>query len=139
MAAFDQPKEVAMPILFAFVLILAVIAAPALADPPQGIDHYLCYQVTAYDGPAGIPVKLKDQFGQMTAHAAKPDLLCNPVDKNGEGIERPEAHLLCYSLTDIEDAPGARKVVTETQFGKTTLTVNGLRTLCVPSSKQLVR
>jgi len=129
-----------MPILFAFVLmVVAVLAAPALADPPKDIDHYLCYRVTAYDGPAGIQVKLQDQFGQMVAHAAKPALLCNPVDKNGEGIQDPAAHLLCYSLTDVEDDPGERKVVTETQFGKTTLTVEGMRNLCLPASKQLAR
>ncbi|HKY94953.1 MAG TPA: hypothetical protein VJL84_06580, partial [Kiloniellales bacterium] len=64
----------------------AVWSVPASS---QEINHFLCYRVTAYDSPADIQVKLKDQFGQMVVHAAKPDLLCNPVDKNGEGVEDP--------------------------------------------------
>jgi len=115
-----------------------LVASPVSADP-KDIDHYLCYRVTAYDGPAGIPVKLEDQFGQMTLHAAKPAMLCNPVDKNGEGIKDREAHLLCYSLTDVEGQPGERRVATETQFGKTTLTLRGLETFCVPAAKELLR
>jgi hypothetical protein len=128
-----------MRICLALMLACALSAAWAAPTSAQEIDHFLCYQVTAYDGPAGIPVKLKDQFGQMVVHAAKPDLLCNPVDKNGEGIQDADAHLLCYSLTDIEGDPGQRKVVTETQFGKTTLTVKGVQRLCVPALKQLAK
>jgi len=116
-----------------------LLAAAAAEAGPEDIDHYLCYKVTAYDGPADIPVKLRDQFGEMQLHAAKPAMLCNPVDKNGEGIRDPEAHLLCYSVTEVEGAPGEQKVATETQFGKTTLTVKGLQTFCVPASKKLLK
>jgi hypothetical protein len=125
-----------LPTLVACGFFLA--ASPAVAGP-EDIDHYLCYRVTAYDGPADIPVKLRDQFGEMQLHAAKPTMLCNPVDKNGEGIHDREAHLLCYSVNEVEGAPGERKVETETQFGKTKLTLKGLATFCVPSSKKLLK
>ena len=119
------------------LVIVAFLASSAAQAQPEVIDHYLCHRVQAYDGPASIPVKLKDQFGRMAARAGKPQMLCNPVDKNENGIRTPDAHLLCYNLTNVEGAPSERKVLTETQFGKTTLTVRGLEILCVPASKEL--
>ena len=85
--------------------------------------------------------------------------LCNPVDKNGEGIRQREAHLVCYDLknkvSDDEDSDsrdddrdsgdddsgGGRKltVFTRDQFGLMKLRVHDNdRSLCVPSSKRLL-
>jgi hypothetical protein len=118
-------------------LVVALLAGSAQADGPQELDHFLCHRVTAYDGAADVPVKLKDQFGEVALHAGKPALVCNPVDKNGEGIKNAEGHLLCYSVNKVENAPGEKKVITETQFGKANLSVKGIEMFCLPASKQL--
>ena len=121
----------------ALSLVVALLAGSAQAEGPQEIDHFLCHRVTAYDEPEDVPVKLKDQFGTVAVHAAKPAMVCNPVSKNGEDIKNAEAHLLCYSVTQIQNAPGEKTVITETQFGKSNLKVKGIELFCLPASKQL--
>jgi hypothetical protein len=122
---------------FALSLLVALFAGPAQAEGPQDIDHFLCHRVTAYDGAADVPVKLKDQFGEVALHAAKPAMVCNPVSKNGEAIKNLEAHLLCYSVTQIRNAPSERTVITDTQFGKSNLKVQGIEIFCLPAAKTL--
>ena len=88
-------------------LLLASLVAvfglsPVHAQPPQLIDHYLIYYTlqlfTVHPG----QVQLNDQFG---AFYADPDFTLaafgNPVDKNGEGILDPRAHLTVYRFNPI--------------------------------------
>jgi hypothetical protein len=71
-------------------------------DPnSHDVDHYKCYRVKA-SGFALIPgVRATDQFEDRLYHLKKPRRLCNAVDKNGEGIKSPDAHLLCYQVKRV--------------------------------------
>jgi hypothetical protein len=64
--------------------------------------------------------------------------LCNPVDKDGEGIINSGAHLTCYRIRKVggdDDDDNDRDVSVENQFGPQLLEVESRRHLCVPSSK----
>jgi len=118
---------------------------PELASTP--VDHYKCYkvkidknaplqfeplQVTLFDPNFNADKKVFDVI--------KPKWLCNPVDKNGEGIMNPADHLMCYS---VEPAEGfmknkKRSVFTHNQFGPEQLDVKKEKELCVPSEKTLL-
>ncbi len=50
-------------------------------------------------------VEITDQFGTRSAVIARPFEICAPVDKNGEGIEDPEAHLTCYKQISRQRDP----------------------------------
>jgi hypothetical protein len=98
-------------------------------------DHFKCYRVR--EGSRRFhpgPVSLVDQFGAAANVAEEPERLCNPVDKEGEGISDPTAHLMCY---DLASQPGfePRAVVVRNQFGDQILTVIRPDSLCVPAEK----
>ena len=73
----------------------------------------------------------------------KPSLLCNPVDKNGEGILDPETHLTCYEVAPIERERRLRgvnqDVLVSNQFdAEQRFKVKRSATVCVPSLKEIV-
>jgi len=74
------------------------------------LDHFLCYQAkitvrTPRFGPVRR-VGLSDQFESGLFDVTKPLALCPPADKNGEGIDDPDAHLEAYQLKlSIVDPP----------------------------------
>ena len=115
--------------------------APAPPQPSAlGIDHFRCYKAK----PAkksfvveDIPVTLADQFETRNALVMKCLRYCTPVDKNGEGITDPNAHLTCYKLIrDPNDLvpPFARKDLNiDNQFGLDQVTARPLPHLCVPT------
>ena len=105
---------------------------PALTDP---LDHFKCYRVqgTRFRR-AEIPVET--QFGSVTVDIKRPLHLCAPVDKNGEGVRDPIAHLMCYRVC----GPAATvrpEVFTRNQIQSDAFLVYGVRELCVPASKTL--
>ena len=103
--------------------------------PKPTFEHFKCYDV---DGQFDDrEVTLEDQFEKKDTLVRKPLMLCNPVDKNGEGIQNRENHLVCYEITDVPGQPHFRKqrVATENQFGSGELEVKQPKILCVPSSK----
>ena len=65
-----------------------------------------------------------------------PKLICNPVDKNGEGILDPESHLVCY---EIELASGSvhqkESVFLNNQIGSEQVDADQETRLCVPAKK----
>lgn len=66
--------------------------------PP--LDHFLCYDAVL-DKKSKFKqrnVTLDDQFEERTFLVKKPERLCNPVDKNDEGIADPDTHLVAYTL-----------------------------------------
>lgn len=100
-------------------------------------DHYLCYGARQLGAPfAQREVTVEDRFGQALATVRKPQHVCNPADKNGEGIDDPTAHLMCYRAWE----PGLQRldVVVENQFGQQTLRVMRPHTLCTPAEKDAV-
>jgi hypothetical protein len=102
-------------------------------------NNFKCYRAKYQPGtdrlPFGTQVSLSDQFRSTTARILRPDQICNPVDKNGEGIEDPHAHLLCYKIIDRARRTRFLANVTD-QFGTEELqsSDNG-RLLCVPALK----
>jgi hypothetical protein len=98
-------------------------------------DHFKCYKLR--EGSSRFqpgPVNLVDQFGASASVAQEPERLCNPVDKEGEGISDPTAHLMCY---DLQQEPNfaKRDVVVRNQFGDQILTVVRPDSLCAPAEK----
>jgi hypothetical protein len=116
-------------------------------DASHGVDHYKCYgiKVTArtpkFEPVAGVA--LDDQFIADPGKALdlkKPEQLCTPVDKGGEGIKRPERHLLCYAAKTADGAPAhvrQRGVFVNNQFDPAQterLDTVSEELLCVPST-----
>ncbi len=100
------------------------------------VDHFRCYKVRR-SGFKRRVVTLEDQFLATTQKVQRPNTFCNPVDKNGEGIKDPAAHLICCKLRRVKEGSQRLDVTTEDQFGELDLRVKVGRaeTLCVPSTK----
>lgn len=124
---------------------LCVPSTKVHADSPDalgdhsalGINHYLCYRAdtTRFDS---FEVSLSDQFGDSSRRVVKPKTLCTTVDKNGEGVLKPEIQLACYDVGPPMGQHGPRPlnldILVSNQFDDTLpLTVKEPRTLCVPS------
>lgn len=111
--------------------------------PPTGLDHFKCYTTrqfgTKFDS---RQVLLTDQFNTERVNVIRPEAFCTPVDKNGEGINDPTAHLTCYEVRDIsgDEFPKFReqRVDVGDQFGTHSLRLNKTETLCLPSSKTVL-
>ena len=125
--------------------LLGSILDPSISDPtgvclsPLPTDHYKCYK-GKNTTPQFLPtmVALTDQFetGKQT-EVKKPFMFCNPVDKNGEGIEGVDNHLECYKIKDVTgQAKFAGATVTSVnQFGFEDLELKKAKLLCAPSEK----
>jgi hypothetical protein len=108
------------------------------------VDHFQCYKAKASKGaPKFVPVlnvEIEDQFGIMHVDVKKPTYLCNPVDKNGEGIHDSVTHLMCYQVKQVKTEPKFQKVLgvfVNNQFGPEQLDVKKPSELCVPALKTL--
>lgn len=100
------------------------------------LEHFNCYEATEANGASHFPDRtttLDDQFGRRAVRLSGPRLFCTPVDKNGEGIGDPTAHLTCYDVDD--DPTGPRTVVAENQFGLQVLVTAEGKVLCVPTTR----
>lgn len=115
------------------------VAIVVPVEPPKVKgEHYLCYRIDDFGGFRPVEVKLKDQFDGYVTAVVRPVSLCNPVDKNGEGIMDPKLHLVCYEIKPVRSP--RRTVVAYNQFGKEQkLTSPGPETLCVPSYKKILQ
>ena len=115
-----------------FFAILTLLSSQATA---QTIDHFKCYE--ANGDPVNVNVNLEDQFGvEPGVPVEEPKLFCNPVDKNGEGIGDPTAHLTGY---EIGDDHAERIVIVSNQFGAgQILQIEDPEILFVPSKKNAV-
>jgi uncharacterized membrane protein len=108
------------------------------------LDHFLCYGVRAgsrdFDP---IEVSLADQFQTSKRLLNKPQSLCNPVDKNGEGILDPATHLTCYEVKPLDGESrlqaSKQDVLVSNQFdAEQRFTVESPKSVCVPSRRELV-
>jgi hypothetical protein len=75
---------------------------------------------------------IERRAGAADADRDAPVSFCMPVDKNGEGILDPEAHLTCFGIARTFDAP---VVAVRNQFHDATLDLGSPEALCVPSLK----
>lgn len=111
------------------------------ADCGADIDHYKCYQAAVTKGtvkPIPTAVMVEDIFTTPPVLTAvrKQGTVCNPVDKNGEGIDAPNAHLTCYATKDDKSRKFVQQDIAITnQFGAQTVTVQKPYQLCVPGEQ----
>jgi hypothetical protein len=98
---------------------------------PQAADHYKCYTGT-FPRFAPREVTLVDQFVTERTRVTKPRFVCNPVDKNGEGINDRLNHLKCYT---IRGKRLARSATVTNQFRTGSVRTRKAEMLCVPSMK----
>jgi hypothetical protein len=113
---------------------------PLSATAEAFLDHFKCYKAKSRF--TRRMVTLADQFTTVSSRVLKLQLLCNPVDKNGEGLKQPDAHLACYKIKDTTRFT-AQDVMVEDQFGTFDIKARASRchkavVLCLPSQKFLV-
>ncbi len=68
----------------------------------------------------------------------RPELFCNPVNKNDEGISNATAHLTGYELDDDDEDFEPLDVLVTNQFGEQLLVLEEPELLLVPSTKDNV-
>ena len=114
------------------------------APQPPGLNHFTCYPVKVASGAYHPPaVMLKDEFASKPVSATVnpvPVELCLPTEKivgrHDFKIINAAAHLLCYPVTPTPIKP---TVWDQNQFGNETVKIIRTATLCLPSSKQVVK
>jgi len=81
-------------------LVFALIPArKEQLGPSPDLDHFKCYLASGSD-PNQV-VRLQDQFddpNEQVVTVREAATFCNPANKNGEGIQDPNAHLTCYVI-----------------------------------------
>jgi hypothetical protein len=109
---------------------------------PLNLDHFKCYKAKDLKNPqfGSTSVTVTDELESKSTVVMKPAMVCNPADKNGEGIRNPQGHLTCYA---IKDAKGQAKfagadVQVSNQLGTSQLRAKKAAAICVPSSKSLL-
>jgi hypothetical protein len=116
-------------------------------EPPYSsheVDHYKCYRARVTIGapkfPENVTVLATDQFrtAQGTFRLDKVRHLCNPVDKDGEGIKNPTGHFVCYTARGIPRSTRARGLYANNQFGPGRFDTQGEQELCIPSTKEVI-
>ncbi len=103
---------------------------------PEGLDHYVAFQVLDFSTPAKKAVKLRDQWGSYEATAYGPYFFAAPSRKwhAGEthGVKNAKAHLAIYRLTPKRVDKAA---ATRDQFGTRFVNASYTQFLAVPASK----
>jgi hypothetical protein len=124
------------PIDVGFPTELCVPTEKLISPGPVDIDHFKCYD--AFGDPVDIGVNLADQFQGFGTLVVEPFRLCNPADKNGEGIANPDDHLVCYLLQPPGGFLGI-PIPIQNQFfpAQSTIDVGDAFGLCVPSAKAI--
>jgi len=126
---------------------LLVPAAKSLAGPVDPLEstqvgHFACYKAKVSKGtpklPKGTQVSVADQFAEArTFDVKKPTRVCLAVDKNGEGIPRPDDALVCYKAKPAKGQPKHAKragVHVNHPFGPAQLDTVKEEELCLPSN-----
>ncbi len=102
------------------------------------VDHFKCYKVKVDTAlgprfPNDITTPVYDQFdstGTRVLEVKGPFELCDPVDKNGEGIKDPTRRLVCYKVKAVTEQ---RRAMVADQFGIDRLDIKKEKLLCVPA------
>lgn len=116
---------------------------PTATATPAGavVDHYKCYKAKKVAGSAVFVeriVTLDDEVESKVTRVVKTTEFCNAVDKDGQGIADPNAHLQCYH---IKDAPGQARfaqtnVTVDNDFGDAQpLVLKKAKRVCVPAGQ----
>jgi hypothetical protein len=73
-------------------------------------DHFKCYKVARPQAPDPGLVTLTDGFESRATRVLRLDSICNPVDKNGEGISDPMRRLACWKIKN-DTIPSPRRTI----------------------------
>jgi hypothetical protein len=118
-----QPRELCLP------------TEKRITPGIPSIDHFKCYE--AVGDSLDVAIDWADQFQGIGVTLREPFLHCNPADKNGEGIQNPNDHLVCY-LADPPGFPvGPTDVVNQFNQGGPIDLLEPFA-VCVPSQKTFV-
>jgi hypothetical protein len=123
----------------------SLISSPAPPNPASHrVDHYKCYKVRVTRGtpkfPDSVFVSATDQFTSpaRSFRLKKPKHLCTAVDKNGEGVENPQIHVLCYQAKGAPPRHEKRVgLFVNNQFGPEQLDTRKEAEFCIPSTTSL--
>jgi hypothetical protein len=142
-----RPHQLIVPLLLPVALVSVIglrflgsetqtpmsAVAWAQSSPSGALDHFQCYEVKpAFFSSA--PVTVKDRFGTLTLTLKYPHRLCNPANKNNEGIVDPTDHLAGYAAKTPKFIKQTNKPFVD-QFGTLTLDLVRPDVLLVPTSK----
>ncbi len=121
--------------------------APCTTEEDCGGATGVTASCVANEFPKGVQVFLADQFGAALVDVKKPLDLCNPADKNGEGIGDTATHLRAYQVKLAKTDPKQEKLEPvrglriQNQFhpllGPLTLDALTLDRLMLPAAKSL--
>lgn len=110
-------------------------------------DHFKCYKVKVMKGapkfPKGLQATVGDQLTDppKVFDLKKPTRLCTPVNKEGESIKNPDAHLLCFQAKPAKGQAKHQKklrIFVNNQFGPGQVDTVAEEELCLPSTKTLL-
>ena len=107
-------------------------------------NHFKCWKVSDLKNPKWEKIRdpgisLDDQFrDEADVDVIKPFLICNPADKNGEGIVDPSTHQCCYKIRGEGKGLDPKPEIEITdQFGTLQLKAKGKpMMLCQPCTKR---
>ncbi len=126
----DQPIDVG------FARELCVPTEKRIAPGPIDGDPYRSGEASG--APVDIGVTLVDQFQGFPTNVLEPFRLCNPVDKNGEGIVDPNTHLVCYTLQPEGGILGFQIPIRNQFFSLANVDLQQPFALCLPAQKQII-
>jgi hypothetical protein len=102
------------------------------------LEHFACYTAPTGRKFKQRSVTVTDQFGSRTAKVLRGTAVCNPARKAKEpAVVNKRDHLRCYQV-DRGPILGTT-VFLRNQFGPFQADVREPNTLCLPSTKQIVR
>lgn len=105
------------------------------------LDHYKCYQGKDLKNPKFVKqdgVATTDQLvTNELVDVKKLKFVCTPVNKNGEGINNPNAHLACYQIKAPTFAVKP-SVEVSSQFQPSRFELKKGKLLCLPATKTLL-
>jgi CSLREA domain-containing protein len=110
------------------------VCAP-IPDCPESLDHYKCYSGKDLQTPPfhKRTTATADQLSSGYVIALKLAFVCVPVNMNGDNINNPDAHLVCYQTTGDTLEPRPHLEVS-TQFQTSSFEVKKPKLLCVPAT-----
>src|SRR5262245_55694918 len=142
-----RPHQLIVPLLLPVALVSVVglrfvvgetqppmsAVAWAQSSPAGALDHFQCYEVKPGVF-ASTTVTVTDRFGTLTQTLRYPHSLCNPTNKNNEGIVDPTDHLVGYQTKSPKLIKQTNKTFLD-QFGSLRLDLVRRQFLMVPSGK----
>ena len=124
--------------LFIIGLGLAVASWMMAPTTASAQNHYACWQVKDLKVPAklvkGQAGTVSDQVATQGYEKCKLKYLCNPVDKDGSGIDDPSLHYACHQCKGLAGKVPTAFDITD-QFVNGRVETKKLKFICNPVAK----